>query len=148
MKKLIVFGLFLNAALLAGRFWQELPQAVGGEKLTPATDERFCADSDGDGELTYLIKDSRHRRSRLPIDRDERYDEFLRFHLEKGDRDIRLSFEPISHILASAATILGLFGFSGLLAGSLTRHSLSERELFGIRNASLDPTWELRPFSY
>ena len=30
MKKLVIFGLFLNAALLAGRFWQELPIASGG----------------------------------------------------------------------------------------------------------------------
>jgi len=47
MKKLIVIALFLNAVLLAGRFWQELP----ANAAMPATDSRFCADTNGDGKI-------------------------------------------------------------------------------------------------
>ena len=36
MKKLLVLALFLNAGLLAGRFWQELPvNAEGGAGQDP-----------------------------------------------------------------------------------------------------------------
>jgi hypothetical protein len=40
--------LSLNVFLLAGRFWQELPVEAGPG---PATDERFCADANGDGSV-------------------------------------------------------------------------------------------------
>jgi len=52
MKKLIVIALFLNATLLGGRFWQEMPaSAQGGGGGEPATDKRFCADPSGDGTV-------------------------------------------------------------------------------------------------
>lgn len=56
VKKLIAAGLFLNVALLAGRFWQELPMASGG--TTPAAFEN--GDVNGDGlidisDAVYLL---------------------------------------------------------------------------------------------
>jgi len=124
--------------------------------------------AEGSGDLIYLNKHSRHWRSNHPYDRDEHYGEFLRFHVERGEHAIQLSFVPISHILTSAATLLGIFGVAGLLArrhgrrkiglacwiasvaltgamltGSLTRHTLSNRELYGAGNVSLDPSGTL-----
>jgi hypothetical protein len=52
MRALLLIALFLNAALLAGRVWQELPaSAERGRGAGPATDERYCADATGDGKL-------------------------------------------------------------------------------------------------
>jgi len=48
MKRFIVLVLIVNALLLGVRAWQELPVAQGGVGL-PATDDRFCADPNGDG---------------------------------------------------------------------------------------------------
>ena len=50
MKRLIVVALFVNAFLLAGRFWQELPANAGGTPLG-LMDNQFCADADGNGNL-------------------------------------------------------------------------------------------------
>ena len=44
MKKLILFALFLNATLLAGRFWQELPVHAQGPPVATKN-----GDIDGDG---------------------------------------------------------------------------------------------------
>ena len=51
MRKLLVIALLVNAALLAGRFWQELPANAQEDPGGPAVDERFCADSNGDGTI-------------------------------------------------------------------------------------------------
>jgi len=48
MRRLLVPVLVLNALLLAVRVLQEIPVVQGGGG-SPATDERFCADSNGDG---------------------------------------------------------------------------------------------------
>ena len=50
MKRLIFLALVVNAALLAGRVWQELPAGAQGA-ATPALDERFCGDANGDGKI-------------------------------------------------------------------------------------------------
>ena len=50
MRKVLVIVLAVNALLLAVRAWQELPVAQGGAG-GPATDQRFCADSNGDGTV-------------------------------------------------------------------------------------------------
>jgi hypothetical protein len=50
MKRFLVPVLIVNALLLGVRAWQELPVAQGGAGV-PATDDRFCADSNGDGIL-------------------------------------------------------------------------------------------------
>ena len=47
MKRLLVPVLMVNALLLGVRAWQAFPVAQGGGAA--ATDERFCADSNGDG---------------------------------------------------------------------------------------------------
>ena len=49
MKKLIVIGLFLNAALLAGRFWQEHQASAAGRGGQPVAQEN--GDCNGDGAL-------------------------------------------------------------------------------------------------
>jgi hypothetical protein len=49
MRKLIVIGLFLNAALLAGRFWQELPARAAGRGGQGAG--TACGDMNGDGAV-------------------------------------------------------------------------------------------------
>jgi len=50
MRKVLASVLAVNALLLATRVWQELPVAQGGGG-GPATDQRFCADSNGDGAV-------------------------------------------------------------------------------------------------
>ena len=47
MKRLLVPVLMVNALLLGVRAWQGFPIVEAGG--TAATDERFCADSNGDG---------------------------------------------------------------------------------------------------
>ena len=54
MKKLIIFGLFLNAFLLAGRFWQELPIARGGEE--PVATENGDTNGDGKRDLSDAVR--------------------------------------------------------------------------------------------
>ena len=54
MKKLLIFALLLNAALLAGRLWQDLTAnaQVGGDECQDAPFHRFYSiDSNGDGNL-------------------------------------------------------------------------------------------------
>ena len=56
MKKLLLFALLLNAALLAGRLWQELP--VDAQEQPVATEN---GDLDGDGtrsvtDAVYLLR--------------------------------------------------------------------------------------------
>ena len=52
MRKLLVFALLVNAALLAGRFWQEIPvNAQEGGSDPACKDDRtlHSIDSNGDG---------------------------------------------------------------------------------------------------
>ena len=52
MRKLLVFALLLNAALLAGRFWQELPvNAQGGNLVCEQDRTLHSIDSNGDGGI-------------------------------------------------------------------------------------------------
>ena len=56
MRKLMILALLLNVLLLAGRFWQELPvNAQTNNEPQPALDERFCADSNGDGQVNIVL---------------------------------------------------------------------------------------------
>ena len=51
MRKLLILALCVNAVLLAWRCWQELPIAQGVKGTGPLLDDRYCADSNGDGSV-------------------------------------------------------------------------------------------------
>lgn len=129
---------------------------------------RFDVDAESNGELVFLAKYSDHWTSNVPFTRDPTYDEFMRFDVPAGGTSVQMAFLPVSHILGCIVSILGIFGMIGLLArmhrrkwtaamccacgllvlgavlfGSLTRRSMSERDLFGIGNVSLDPQWRV-----
>ncbi len=56
MKKLLLFALLLNAALLAGRFWQEVP---ANAQAQPMATENGDLDGDGTRNVTdavYLLR--------------------------------------------------------------------------------------------
>ncbi len=63
MKRMIAIGLFLNAFLLAGRFWQELDavaqQGAGaGDSLCDDNPELYSLDADGDGRVVGTVTDA------------------------------------------------------------------------------------------
>src|SRR5262245_56144383 len=56
MKKLLVPALLLNAALLAGRFWQELPAvAAGGQGKEPGSGDVNASGSTDISDAIYLL---------------------------------------------------------------------------------------------
>ncbi|MCZ6698326.1 MAG: hypothetical protein O7D94_05275 [Planctomycetota bacterium] len=129
---------------------------------------KFDVEAQSDGELVFLKKYSDHWESNIPFTRDPIYDEFLRFEVPTGGTSFRLEFTPVSHIVTCIVSFLSVFALAGLLArmhgrkrtaalcyaaavilpvlmllGSLTRHSMSDRDLFGIDGISLDLEWRV-----
>lgn len=122
------------------------------------------------GELTYLAKYSPHWRCNRPLTRGSQYDEFNALQMAEGDTTVHVEFVPVGHLATCVVTFLGALLAAGvlarlngkrrvalacftasvvlpglMLAGSLTRHSMSGRDLFGVDNVALDPNLEIPP---
>jgi len=120
------------------------------------------------GRLWYLAKFSAHWWSNHAYERVVPPGEFYQFAVAPGRTSFHMAFVPVSHIAACVFTLVGLFATAGawvrlhgrrglsvgivlcgaalaglLLVGAFTRHSMSSRDLFGVRATSLDPTGRL-----
>ncbi|HVP11548.1 MAG TPA: hypothetical protein VMV94_10215 [Phycisphaerae bacterium] len=122
----------------------------------------FEVQAGGRGDLVYLAKYSPYWRCDQPSDKDPTVDELYRFHVAPGHTEFKLEFVPVSHVTTGVITLLGIFGLTAMwcywsshrrlavaaavagvvsvaamLVGSFTRHSMSQRDLYGINNISL-----------